>query len=162
VWSYGALLKPERTTKRGVPYQITTPDFMVTMLEMANGIVIRLTTNFYVSQQGHQAGIEFHGDAGSLYLPSWHMFNTDVRFAEFDKPYESVPPVREAFNGLHWGYSLRDMAYAIANGRPHRATGEQAAHVVEILCAATEAMKTGTPVMLTSTFTPPEPMEWAA
>jgi predicted dehydrogenase len=90
------------------------------------------------------------------------MIKTDVSFYEFDKPYELIPPVREASNGLHWGYSLRDMAYAIANGRPHRATGEQAAHVVEILCAVTEAMKTGTPVMLTSTFTPPEPMEWAA
>jgi predicted dehydrogenase len=162
VWAFGTLLKPDRVTKRDVPYRIETPDFMVTMLEMANGIVVRLTTNFYVSQQSQQTGIEFHGDAGSLYLASWHMFNSEVKLAEFDKPYEPVPLVREAFDGLHWGYSLRDMAHAIADGRPHRASGEQAAHVVEIVCAATKAMETNSPVTLTSTFTPPEPMEWAA
>jgi predicted dehydrogenase len=161
VWAYGTILKRDRVTKRGVPFQIEVPDFMVTMLEMANGITIRLTTNFYVSQKGQQAGIEFHGDAGSLYLPSWHMFNAAVQFAEFDKPYEPVELCKEPFNGLHWGYAVRDMAYALANGRPHRASGEQAAHVVEILCAATEAMKTGKPIRLRSTFTPPEPMEWA-
>ncbi len=161
VSAYGTVLWPERVTKRGLPFTINVPDFVVTMIEMANGVVVRLTTNFYVTQQGQQAGIEFHGDIGSLYLPSWHMYNANVQYGAFNQPYEPVPLVREGFNGLQYAYSLHDMAEAIANGRPHRASGEQAAHIVEILCAATEAMKTGTPVLLTSTFTPPEPMEWA-
>ncbi|MBO4275991.1 hypothetical protein GSF24_36100 [Microbispora triticiradicis] len=56
---------------------------------------------------------------------------------------------------------MRDLAAAIREDRPHRATGRQAAHVVEILCAARESYETGKPVELTSDFTPPAPMEWA-
>ena len=44
---------------------------------------------------------------------------------------------------------------------PQRATGGQAAHVVEILGAITQSIKQGGPVEITSSFTPPAPMEWA-
>jgi hypothetical protein len=53
------------------------------------------------------------------------------------------------------------MAEAITEGRPHRATGEQAAHIVEIICAAEESMRRNEPVSISSTFSPPAPMEWA-
>jgi predicted dehydrogenase len=53
------------------------------------------------------------------------------------------------------------MAQAIAEDRPHRATGQQAAHVVEILNAITQSIQTGQPVSIHSSFTPPAPMEWA-
>jgi hypothetical protein len=45
-------------------------------------------------------------------------------------------------------------------GRPQRATGAQAAHVVEILCAIQQSYTEGRPVEVTSTFTPPTPMPW--
>ena len=44
-----------------------------------------------------------------------------------------VPPLREPFAGIDWGRALVDLAAAIEEGRPHRASGEQAAHVVEVL-----------------------------
>jgi len=53
------------------------------------------------------------------------------------------------------------MAQAIVEERPHRATGEQAAHVVEILEAITQSMRTNRPVFIESGFTQPQPMEWA-
>jgi hypothetical protein len=56
---------------------------------------------------------------------------------------------------------VQDLAQAIAAGRPHRATGEQAAHVVEILNAVTQAIQTSQPVAVHSSFTQPTPMEWA-
>ena len=46
-------------------------------------------------------------------------------------------------------------------GRPHRASGEHAAHVIEILNAAAQAAAAHHPVDLVSTFTPPAPMPWA-
>jgi predicted dehydrogenase len=54
-----------------------------------------------------------------------------------------------------------DMADAILNNRPHRATGAQAAHVVEILNAAAASMQSGQMVDLHTTFEAPAPMEWA-
>ena len=96
----------------------------------------------------------------SLYLTSWHNFDEPVEFAEFGKPYQRVPFLHPPYKGVEWGRAVRDMAQAIAEGRPHRATGEHAAHVVEILCAASEAMQSGRPVEVHSSFAPPAPMEW--
>ena len=161
VSALASVLWPDRVTKRGVPFHVETPDFVVSLIELASGPLIRLTTNFYVTQSGKQGGIEFHGDLGSLSLASWHMPNAAVEFELFNEPYQPVPYVREPQTDVRWGWAVADMAEAIATGRPHRATGEQAAHVVEILCAATEAYRTGRAVEVHSTFTPPAPMEWA-
>ena len=54
------------------------------------------------------------------------------------------------------------MADAIAEGRPHRASAEQAAHVVEILEAAAASIADGgRRIDLAATFTPPPLMPWA-
>lgn len=161
VLSYGRTLKPERLTKSGAHFRVGSPDFAVTMVELASGVVARLTTNFYVTQQSKQAGIEFHGDQGSLYLSSWQRFDAGVEFAEFGQPFSPVPLLKDAYPGTPWGFGVLEMADAILEGRPHRASGEQAAHVVEILCAAAESMQNERPVEITSSFSPPEPMGWA-
>jgi predicted dehydrogenase len=57
---------------------------------------------------------------------------------------------------------VADLAAAITEGRPHRATGEQAAHVVDILDAATTSVADGgRPVAIASSFEPPALMPWA-
>jgi hypothetical protein len=54
------------------------------------------------------------------------------------------------------------MAGAIGEGRPHRASAEQAAHVVDILVGAARSIADGgSPIEITSSFTPPLPMPWA-
>jgi hypothetical protein len=54
------------------------------------------------------------------------------------------------------------MAVAIHEGRPHRASAEQAAHVVEILEAARRSIgEDGRPVEIASTVEPPPLMPWA-
>lgn len=161
VSSFGRVLYPNRVTKEGRPFSITTPDFAVTMVEFDGGAVARLTTNFYVLNSVSQQGVEFHGDAGSLHLGSWQNFDTSLRFAPFGQPYEDVPPLRPPFEGTRWGMNVAEVADAIRENRPHRATGEHAAHVVEILQAAVESMRTHRPVALVSSFAAPEPLEWA-
>jgi predicted dehydrogenase len=161
VLAYGRVLYPDRVTKRGVPFHIDTPDFVVSMIELANGTLVRLTTNFYVGTHNKQTGIEFHGDLGSVYLKSWQHFDSPVEFSEFNKQYESLPLVREAAPGTPWGRGVWEMIRAMQDNRRHRFTGEQAAHVVEILTAAARSMQEGRAVEITSSFTPPQPMEWA-
>jgi hypothetical protein len=54
------------------------------------------------------------------------------------------------------------MAAAIDEGRPHRASAEQAAHVVEILEAAAASMRDGgRRIEISSTVVPPPLMPWA-
>lgn len=160
VLAYGRVLHPDRVTKEGIPFHITTPDFIASAVELENGTLVRLTTNFYVGHHGKQKGIEFHGDLGSLYLSSWQNFDAAVEFAAFGGQYEPVPLVKEPYSGTEWGCAVLDMAAAIEQDRPHRATGEQAAHVVEVLCAIAKSVELGQPVKVHSDFAPPALMDW--
>jgi predicted dehydrogenase len=162
VSAYGTVLWPERETRQGTRFRVAQPDFLVAAIELADGVVVRLTADFYVANKStRQVGIEFHGDRGSLHLESWHMFNAKVAFAAFDEPLEEVPLVREPPYGTPWGQGLWETATAIIAGRPHRFSGEMAAHTVEILEATAESARSGRPVAITSDFARPAPMEWA-
>jgi predicted dehydrogenase len=161
VLAYGRVLYPDRVTKEGIAFHIDTPDFVVAAIELQNGTLVRLTTNFYVSGQTKQRGIEFHGDLGSLHLSSWQVFDASVEFAEFGKAYQPVSLIKEPNHGTECGRAVLDMTAAIREGRPHRATGEQAAHVVEILCAVAKSVESGQPVEIQSDFVAPAMMEWA-
>jgi predicted dehydrogenase len=69
--------------------------------------------------------------------------------------------VREPYAGIDWSRAIVDVAEAVEGGRPHRTSGEHAAHVVEVLAAARTSAENGAPVEVASSFAPPEPMEWA-
>ncbi|MCC6614924.1 MAG: Gfo/Idh/MocA family oxidoreductase [Anaerolineae bacterium] len=163
VVSYGKVLHADRVTKEGIPFHINTPDFAVSMLETESGTIVRLTTDFYVSNQtSRQTGIEFHGDAGSLFLESWHNFTCKVQYAEFGQPFEDVPLLRQpTAERVPWGRGVHELVTALVENRPHRFSGEQAAHVTDILTAAARSMTDNQPVELTSRFTPPLPLSWA-
>jgi predicted dehydrogenase len=161
VTAFGTVLHPDRVTKEGKKFHIDTPDWVVAAVELANGTVVRLTTNFYVGHHTKQKGLEFHGDIGSLHLGCFQTFNTSVEYADFGKSYEPLPLVKEPFQGTEWGRAVVELADAIAENRPQRPTGRQAAHVVEILCAIVKSYKNGGAVEVKSDFVPPTPMEWA-
>ena len=156
VTAYGATLKADRTTLDGSPFELNGPDFLVCMLEHASGVLTRLTANFYVTQKSKQeSGIEVHGDERSLYLSSWFFPSGTVEIADFNEPYEQVSMESEPPEGIPWGTGVRELADSILEDRPHRATGAQAAHIVEVLEAAYASLSTGDGVEVTSEFRAP-------
>jgi len=155
VTAFGTVVHADRTTLTGEPFTPEAPDLGIAAVELANGTVIRLTANFYVSRQTKQSGIELHGDSGSIHLSDWQQFDATVEVAQFGEPYEVVPVVN-AFRGTDWGRALGDLSDAIGTGRPHRATGAHAAHIVEILDAIALSVAERRTVEVTSTFSPPE------
>lgn len=160
VTAVGKVLFPDRTTNEGKVFHIDTPDCVIAIIELAGGQLVRLTANFYVKDT-KQAGIEFHGDKGSLHIGSWQVFHTPLSFAEFGKGLKEQPLLREPYEGCEWGRGIREMVDAIREKRPHRATGAQASHVVEILEAAMVSLKEERPVEIKSEFPQPKPMDWA-
>ena len=95
-----------------------------------------------------------HGDTGSIFLSDWQEFDATVELAPFGDPYEPVE-VANPFHGIDWGRALGDLSEAIVTGRPHSATGAQAAHVVEILDAIALSVAEGRAVEVTSSFVRP-------
>jgi predicted dehydrogenase len=153
---------PNRLTKEGRPFQITTPDYTVSMIEFASGPVARLSANFYNLNSKQGGSLEFHGDEGSLWLKDFQQFNAAVEFGQRGKPMEEVPFVRPPFEGIEFGRGVEELAEAIGAGRPQRASGAHAAHVIEIIEAIqTSARERHRPIELTSSFAPPEPMPWS-
>ncbi|GAA0373676.1 hypothetical protein GCM10009530_25110 [Microbispora corallina] len=162
VTAFASVVHPRRRRLDGAEFTITTPNYVVANVEFDGGVLLRLTCCFYVGNDStRQKGLEFHGDDGSLLLESWHDFDPPLEVRAPGRDPEAIPLLREPYRGVEWGRAVRDLAAAIREGRPHRATGRQAAHVVEILCAAKESYESGKPVDLTSDFTPPAPMDWA-
>ena len=160
--AFATTLSPNRVTKGGTPFKVEAPDFYVIHLEFPGGTFVRLTTNFYVSSKTRQGeGIEFHGDKGSLHLESWFAANGGLHYADFEEEYQVVPSFKTTDTGIDWAVGLQDFTDSIKAAKPSRVTGEQAAHVVEILEATNESVKTGRTIELTSSFIPPAPMDWA-
>ncbi len=162
VQAWGHVLLPERQTKDGTPFRLEKPDFVVALVEFRSGPVARLTINYYTDWKKKEGElVEFHGDLGSLFLAHVSIFSAGVEYAEFGESYEAVPLVKEPFRGIEWARGVVDMAEALREGRPHRATGEQAAHIIEIMEGTARAMETERPVDIKSDFVLPAPMEWA-
>ncbi|MFZ4683813.1 MAG: gfo/Idh/MocA family oxidoreductase, partial [Terrimicrobiaceae bacterium] len=84
-----------------------------------------------------------------------------VEFAEFGGNFSPVPLVRAGFEGVEFARGVEDLAGAILEDRPHRCASRMAQHVVEVIEAIHTSARTERPEMITSTFTPPEPMPWA-
>ena len=165
VQAFGRVLAPNRVTRDGTPFTVTTPDLQIVLLELEGGAVVRLTTSFYLGQQSKgYAALAFHGDDGSVWLDHFFRSDAPVEVARLGdrEPHEAVELVRPAQQQMDWGRVLVDLAEAIRDDRPHRATGEQAAHLVDILAAAQRSLASdGTPPEVTSSFPPPAPMDWA-
>jgi Predicted dehydrogenases and related proteins len=163
VRAWGWDLKPERTTIDGTPFRIGSPDLIVAAIELEGGPVVRLTASFYVGRPARLRGsLEFHGDDASLALGSFQDFDATVEVGAYGEDYEPVAHVRPAFRGTAWARGVAEMAAAITEGRPHRASAEQAAHVVDILEAAAVSMADGgRRIEISSTFPAPPLMPWA-
>jgi predicted dehydrogenase len=161
VTATGKVVYPDRVTKEGRKFTITTPDFVLAMLEFEEGLTARLSANFYVQGGKQGGGLEFSGDDGTVYLGNFQDFGAPVEFAPLNQPFAPVPPVRTPFPGTEFARAVEEMAEAMLAGRPQRASGAQAAHVVEILEAMGTSMKNGGPVAVRSNFIPPAPMDWA-
>ncbi|MCE9590071.1 MAG: Gfo/Idh/MocA family oxidoreductase [Planctomycetes bacterium] len=162
VTAAGGVLWPKRTTKEGKSFVIKkTPDWACVCVEFASGPICRLTSSFYVGPT-KQHGVEFHGDKASMFLGSPHDFHAPVQVCNFGSgEWAEVPHARPAFQGVEWARGLTELHDAIRTKRPQRATGEQAAHVVEIIFGAYDSIRTGRAVSIRGTFKQPKPMDWA-
>ena len=163
VRAWGWDLKPDRVTNDGTPFRIGRPDLVVAAVELEGGAILRLTASFYVGAPARRrGGLEFHGDDASLSIASFQEFDAAVEVGPYGGTFEPVDLVRPGFRGTAWARGVADMAGAISEGRPHRASAEQAAHVVDILAAAGASMAdAGRPVPIDSDFAAPALMPWA-
>ncbi|MBN1917931.1 MAG: Gfo/Idh/MocA family oxidoreductase [Verrucomicrobia bacterium] len=100
--------------------------------------------------------MEVYGTHGTLSVPNPSDFGGTVRLIEAgSKAWREVPLTHE-IGGRSLG--VADMACAIRSGRPHRAGGELALHVLEVMHAFERSSSDGRTIELTTTCVRPEPL----
>jgi predicted dehydrogenase len=118
-------------------------------LEFASGAIGTILMSFDV-WNAHLPRIEVHGAEGSLSVPDPNTFGGDIAINRaWAKDWSPIPHTHSTEVGR--GIGLADMAAGIAAGRPHRASGELAFHVLDVMCAFDEASQSGRSVEITST-----------
>ncbi|MBL8028326.1 MAG: Gfo/Idh/MocA family oxidoreductase, partial [Fibrobacteres bacterium] len=94
--------------------------------------------------------IEIYGTTGTLSVPDPNTFSGPVRITRNGKEWFDVP-LTHGYTENSRSIGVADMASAIASRRPHRANGELAYHVLDIMEASAEASIKGKSIILSST-----------
>lgn len=149
----------ERTVATGplagaaIPVDVET--HVTAILEHASGVVSTVTMSFDVWETRVPL-FEVYGTDGTIAVPDPNHFTLPVAVAtSSDREFREVP-VAAGYADAGRGYGLADLARGIETGRPHRASGELAFHVLEIMEAVLRAGAEHEVVTLTSTVERPE------
>ena len=147
----------------GQPYTIENENIMVGSICMRSGVLGSFLFNGDSSfpEKPHLA---IQGTRGTLFLPDPNQFGGEVLFIEGIKNHgDTAVPARVLPNDRPFGDNARgigvaDMAQAIADSRPHRASAEMACHILEVLEGVVSSGNSKTFSHLESTFVTPEPL----
>jgi predicted dehydrogenase len=136
-----------------VPVEVQT--HVAGVMEFASGALVQIATSFEVRAHRHTP-LELYGPEGSLLIPDPNRFDGTVELFETEW---TAQPMRHAHgDGNYRGLGLADMAAAIVEDRPHRASGALALHVLEIMEALLASAEGGRAVEITSTCERPAPL----
>ena len=123
-------------------------------MEFANGALGTIITSFDV-WAAKLPRIEIYGTEGTLSVPDPNGFGGPVRIRRAEEKEWSEVPLTPGYAEQSRGVGVADMAHALQSGRPHRANGEMAYHVLDIMHAFHDASREGKHVELKSTCTRP-------
>ena len=143
--------------KYGKVVQVETPTHLAGVMDFASGAVGTIITSFDVCAH-HLPNIEIHGTEGSLQVPDPNGFGGEILLRRAGaKDWQAVPH-SHIYAENSRGIGLADMANAIAARRPHRANGELAFHILDVMLAFQDSSDSGRHVEIESTCERPAPL----
>ncbi len=152
---------PERTITSqpyyGRKITVNTPTHISGVMDFASGVVGTITTSFDVWANNAPL-LEIYGTEGTLSLPDPNSFGGPVRLWNVKTGKWHEVPLDYGYTENARGLGVADMANALRSGRPHRASGEMAYHVLDAMQAFFDASNEGRAVELTSTCSRPAPL----
>lgn len=155
-----AMSFPERVIPDGMPLAgerivVETPTHIHALLEFESGATGPLVTSFDV-WYSELPRIELYGSEGTLMVPDPNTFGGPVRL---HRPGEGVSevPLRFGYTENFRGVGAADLVYALRSGRPHRASGELAFHVLDVMETIFDAAREGRRMEVASRTERPRP-----
>ncbi len=140
--------------KNGKVVPVEVPTHVAGVMDFAGGAVGTIVTSFDVVAHTLPC-IQIHGSKASLEVPDPNGFGGTVRIRGLgDKEWREAPLTHVA--DINRGTGVADLACSVSRpGRPHRASGELAYHVLDIMHAFHDASAKGRHVELKSTCARP-------
>ena len=152
---------PERVItsqpKSGKRVKVETPTHLAGVLDFKAGAVATIVTSFDV-WAADVPRIEIYGTEGSLSVPDPNGFGGPVKVRRAGAAEWSDVPLTHGYAENSRGIGVADMANALRSGRPHRASGELAYHILDIMHAVHDASAEGRHIELKSTCERPAPL----
>ena len=147
----------DEATRFGGTMKVESPTHVAGLIEFANDAVAQVlfSSDVYSTGLPH---LELYGTEGSLRLPDPNYFPGQVLRRKPESRELVELECRHGYNQDSRGVGVADMAAGIARDRPHRAAGEMAAHVVDIVNALHESAEQGKRIDLRTTCPRPAPL----
>jgi predicted dehydrogenase len=145
--------------KAGTEFAVEVPTHVAALAEYSGGAAASLLFSFD-SPLRRGGFIEITGTEATMALPDPNTFGGDVRLYRAGSG--DGETVASAGAAAGRGLGVVDMARALRAGEPHRASGEMALHVLDIMAAIERSAATAAFEPVRSGFTVPEPLpgEW--
>ncbi len=144
--------------KKGTKFDVSVPTHVTGLLDFHDDTTATLMMSF--DTWHHELPtLEIYGTGGSLSLPDPNLFGGTVRARKAKE--DAWQPVLYPFgyDENSRGVGVADMAKALEEGRPHRASAELAYHALDVMHAIYDASESGRHVEIASRCERPEPMK---
>ncbi|WP_037568742.1 Gfo/Idh/MocA family protein [Phaeacidiphilus oryzae] len=135
--------------RAGTEFPVEVATHVTGVLEHAGGALSTLVMSFEV-WAAQLPRIEVYGTGGSLSVPDPNGFDGRVRLFRAGEEGWRDLPVSGGYQDASRGYGVADLAGALAGGTAHRASGELALHVLEVMEALLASGETGRAVETTT------------
>ena len=147
------IISPTRIITNKIQYgkviNVEVPTHIAGVLDFACGAVGTLITSFDVHSHSLPF-MEIYGTEGTLKVPDPNTFGGPVIIRRAgDEEWHNIPLLKSYSNNSR-GLGITEMAEAIEEGRPHRASAELAYHVLDIMHSIHSASASGKYIKLKS------------
>ncbi len=141
----------------GQKIQVNTPTHVNATLEFASGATGTLVTSWDVGVH-RQPNLDLFGSLGTLALKDPNTFGGPILLRMLGEKDWTEVPLTHGYNTNLRGLGLADLAAAEREGRPHRANGEVAYHVLDLMHSLLESDRDGRHMTPASTCERPAAM----
>jgi predicted dehydrogenase len=140
--------------KYGKVIEVEVPTYVTGSLTFKSGAIGTIITTFD-TWDANLPNIEIYGSEGSLKVPDPNTFGGPIFYKKPGMKEWKEIPVLFSYQQNSRGIGVSDMANSIMNGRTHRAHGDMAYHVLDIMCAIHDSNDEEKVITLNSDFERP-------
>jgi predicted dehydrogenase len=117
----------------GEKMTVEVPTHVSGLLDFASGVAATVVMSFDVKGGTRHPPIEIYGSEGTMIVPDPNTFGGPILVKRNDETDFSEIPLLFTYAENSRGLGLSDMALGIITDSPHRASGDLALHVLEIM-----------------------------